>query len=82
MRIVCWQTILMKYRTLFFFLIWKDVAKFAICCSCNNATFCGMKENPFADCMLVNFFLSSADSFIFKSTMVFQKILQSNKQIR
>ena len=33
MRIVCWQTILMKYHTLFLSKIWKDVAKFAICCS-------------------------------------------------
>ena len=34
MQIVCWQTILVKYDTLFFFLkIRKDVAKFVICCS-------------------------------------------------
>ena len=29
MRIVCWQTILMKYHTLFYWKIGKDVAKFA-----------------------------------------------------
>ena len=33
MRIVCWQTILMKYHTLFFSKIRKDVAKFVVCCS-------------------------------------------------
>ena len=33
MRIVCWQTILMKHHTLFFSKIGKDVAKFAVCCS-------------------------------------------------
>ena len=32
MRIVCWQTILMKYHTLFFSKIREDVAKF-VCCS-------------------------------------------------
>ena len=30
MRIVCWQTILMKYHTLFFSKIGKDVAKFVM----------------------------------------------------
>ena len=35
MRIVCWQTILMKYHTLFFSKIRKDVAKFVVCCSCD-----------------------------------------------
>ena len=33
MRIVCWQTILMKYHTLFFSKIGKDGAKFVICSS-------------------------------------------------
>ena len=33
MRIVCWQTILMKYHT--FFLIGKDITKFVVCCSCD-----------------------------------------------
>ena len=33
MSIVCWQTILMIYRTLFLLKIRKDVAKFAVCCS-------------------------------------------------
>ena len=33
MRIVCWQTILMKYHTLVFLKIRKDVAKFVVCCS-------------------------------------------------
>ena len=33
MRIACWQTILMKYHTLFFWKIRKDVAKFVVCCS-------------------------------------------------
>ena len=33
MRIVCWQTILMKYHTLFFSKIRKDVTKFVVCCS-------------------------------------------------
>ena len=33
MRIVCWQTILMKYHTLFFLKIKKDVTKSDICCS-------------------------------------------------
>ena len=33
MRNVCWQTILMKYHTLFFFEIRKDVAKFVVYCS-------------------------------------------------
>ena len=33
MRIICWQTILMKYHTLFFSKVWKDVAKFVVCCS-------------------------------------------------
>ena len=33
MRIVCWQTILMKYHTLFFSKIGEDVAKFVVCCS-------------------------------------------------
>ena len=32
-RIVCWQTILMKYHILFFLKIKKDVAKFVVCCS-------------------------------------------------
>ena len=31
MRIVCWQTILMKYHTLFLSKIWKDFTKFVIC---------------------------------------------------
>ena len=35
MGIVCWQTILMKYHTLFFSKIKKDVAKFVVCCSCD-----------------------------------------------
>ena len=33
MRIVCWQTILMKYHTLFYWKIEKDVVKFVVCCS-------------------------------------------------
>ena len=33
MRIVCWQTILMKKHTLFLFKTRKDVAKFVVCCS-------------------------------------------------
>ena len=33
MRIVCWQTILLKYHTLFLSKIRKDVAKFVACCS-------------------------------------------------
>ena len=33
MRIVCWQTILLKYHTLFFSKIGKDEAKFVVCCS-------------------------------------------------
>ena len=33
MRIVCRQTILMKYHTLLFSKIGKDVAKFVVCCS-------------------------------------------------
>ena len=33
MRIVCWQTILMKYHSLFPLKIQKDVAKFVICYS-------------------------------------------------
>ena len=33
MGIVCWQTILMKYHTLFFTKIRKDVAKLVDCCS-------------------------------------------------
>ena len=32
MRIVCWQTVLMKYHTLFFAKIRKDVEKFVVCC--------------------------------------------------
>ena len=35
MRIVCWQTILMKYHPLFLSEIRKDVAKFVVCCSCD-----------------------------------------------
>ena len=35
MRIVCQQTILMKYYTFFFLKIEKIVAKFVICCSCD-----------------------------------------------
>ena len=35
MRIVCWQTILMKNHTLSFSKIGKDVAKFVACCSCD-----------------------------------------------
>ena len=35
MRIVCWQTILMKYHSLFLSKIRNDVAKFAVCCSCD-----------------------------------------------
>ena len=35
MRIVCQQTILMKYQTLFFSKIRKDVRNFFICCSCD-----------------------------------------------
>ena len=33
MRIVCWQTIIMKYHALFFSKIKKGVTKFAVCCS-------------------------------------------------
>ena len=33
MRIVCWQTILMLYYTLFLSKIGKDVSKFVVCCS-------------------------------------------------
>ena len=33
MKIVCWQTFLMKYHTLFFSKIRKYVAKFVVCCS-------------------------------------------------
>ena len=33
MRIVCWQTILMKYHTLLLSKIRKNVAKFVVCCS-------------------------------------------------
>ena len=33
MRIVCWQTILMIYHTLFYSKIRKDVAKSVVCCS-------------------------------------------------
>ena len=35
MRIVCWQTILLKYHSLFFSKIRKDVGKFVVCCSCD-----------------------------------------------
>ena len=35
MRIVCWQTILMKYHSLFISKIRKEVAKFVVCCSCD-----------------------------------------------
>ena len=35
MRIVCQQTILMKYHTLIFSKIGKDVAKFVVCCICD-----------------------------------------------
>ena len=35
MRIVCWQWILMKYHTLFFSKIGKDVSKFVICFGCD-----------------------------------------------
>ena len=33
MSIVCWQTILMKYQTLFFLKIMGNVAKLVVCCS-------------------------------------------------
>ena len=33
MRIVCWQTILMKCHILLFSKIRKDVTKFVVCCS-------------------------------------------------
>ena len=33
MRIVCWQTILMKCHSLFLMKIRKDVTKFVVCCS-------------------------------------------------
>ena len=33
MRIVCWQTILMKYHTLILSKTRKHVAKFVVCCS-------------------------------------------------
>ena len=33
MRIVCWQTILMKYHTLFLSKTGKGVAEFGVCCS-------------------------------------------------
>ena len=33
MRIVCWQTILMQYHTLFLSKIGKNAAKFVVCCS-------------------------------------------------
>ena len=36
MRIVCcWQTILIKYHTLFFSKIRKEVKHFVVCCSCD-----------------------------------------------
>ena len=34
MRIVCQQTILLKYQTLFFSTIKNDDANFVVCCSC------------------------------------------------
>ena len=33
MRIVCWQTILMKYHTLFLSKIREEVTIFVVCCS-------------------------------------------------
>ena len=33
MKIDCWQTILMKYHTLFLSKTRKDVTKFVACCS-------------------------------------------------
>ena len=33
MRIVCWQTIHMKYHTLFLSKIEKNVAEIVVCCS-------------------------------------------------
>ena len=45
MRIVCWQTILMKHHTIFFLKIGKDVAKFVICC-CHDWRFKGYDPNP------------------------------------
>ena len=33
MRIVCWQSILMKFHSLFILKISKDVTKFVVCCS-------------------------------------------------
>ena len=35
MKIVCWQTILMKYHTLFLSKIGNYVAKFVVCWSCD-----------------------------------------------
>ena len=35
MRIVCWQTILMKYHALFLLKTRKDVLNFVVCCSCD-----------------------------------------------
>ena len=45
MRIICWQTILMKYHSLFLSKIKKDVEKFVVCCSVIDALRVNI-ENP------------------------------------
>ena len=48
MRIVYWQTTLMKYNYLFLLKIRKDVAKFVVCCS-HDWHFKGyMQKNQFS----------------------------------
>ena len=40
MRIVCWQTILLKNHTLFLLKIGRNDAKFVVCCSPGLSFFC------------------------------------------
>ena len=46
MRIVCWQTILMIYHTLFLLKIRENVAKFVVCCS-RDWRFNGMQPRQY-----------------------------------
>ena len=53
MKIVCWQTISMKYHSLFLSKIRKDVAKFVVCYS-RDWLFKGSKLD-FCDIAVFNF---------------------------
>ena len=75
MRIVCWQTVLMKYHTLFLSKTRKDVAKFVVCCSrdwrfkglCSKYLHAGTYIDSYSDrinhCLVVVYQLSQSPPY-------------------